>query len=239
MKYKRILIYILVFAFAGFLVYEVLETQFPTLWAALKSGNEADIERFLADSDRWTGMILLGLLQFIQVVSIVLPGAPIEVAGGMVCGALRGYAVCHLMFVAANVAVMTAVRKFSGLSELIGGSNRVRVKKAVEYLNQGDPLVTVMLLCMVPLIPNGIIPYAASQMNIRIKSFAVAVFLGSLYPILSMVLVGKLILTGDYLPAAILVILNVVLVIAVYLRRAALSQVFTRLKQRRRRLTLF
>ena len=235
MKYKRVFLFFLVFALAFFLVYEVMATQFPTLWTALRSGNEADIERFLADSDRWTGLILLGMLQFIQVISIVIPGAPIHIAGGMVCGALRGYLVCHFMYLFANVAVITAVRKFSGLTELLGNSNKTRVQKALRFLNQGDPSVTILLLCLIPLIPNGIIPYAASQMNIRIKGFAKAVFLGSFYPVLSMVLAGRFLLTGDYLVSGLLVLMNVVLVLSAYRNRERLSAFLIRLKSRRKR----
>ena len=231
-KYKRLIIYIAVFGVAALLIYEILVTQLPDLWGALQSGNEADIERFLSDSDRWTGMIFLGLLQIIQVISIVIPSAPIHLAGGMVYGAVRGYLLCHLCYIFANVCIIYSVRKFSGLSELLGNSNQQKIQKALKLINQGDPFVTIMLLCMLPIIPNGIIPYAASQMDIRIRDFAKAVAAGSVYSIASMVLCGKFILTGDYLISGLLVVMNLAVVALLYRYRIQVSELVTRIKNR-------
>ena len=227
-KYKRILIFMCFFALAFFILYEAVVTQFPDLWKALTSGDEASIEAFLGDSDRLSGLVLLGLLQFIQVISIFIPTAPIQLAGGMVCGALRAYIVCQVMYVFANVVVFTAVRRFSGLTELLGSSGRERVQKTLRRMNQGDPFVTVMLLCLIPLIPNGFIPYAAAQMNLRTRSFATAVLLGSCYPIASLTLAGRFLLTGDYIISALLIILNLTVLAVVYWKRASISAFLTR-----------
>ena len=235
MKYKRILFFAAFFALALFVIYEAMVTQAPDLWKALTSGDEAAIEAFLGDSDRTTGLILLGLLQCIQVVSIFIPTAPIQIAGGMVCGALRAYLVCQIVYVLTNAAVFTAVRRFSGLNELLGNSSRERVQKTLRFLNQGDPFVTVMLLCLIPLIPNGFIPYAASQMEMRLKSFTGAVLLGSCYPIASLVLAGNFILTGDYAVSALLIVLNVTVLAIVYKNRAKISELLTRLFRERKK----
>lgn len=234
MKYKRLLIFIFFFALALFVLYEALVTQLPDLWKALTSGDEASIEAFLADSDRTAGLVYLGLLQFIQVVSIFIPTAPIQIAGGMVCGALRAYLVCQIVYVLANAAVFIAVRRYSGLTELLGNSGRERVQKAVRFINQGDPFVTVMLLCLIPLIPNGFIPYAASQMDLRLRSFAGAVLLGSCYPIASLTLAGKFLLTGDYVVSALLVVLNITVLAIVYKNRERISALLTKRVRNRR-----
>ena len=228
MKYKRILTFLLFFGLALFIVYEAVVTQLPDLWQALRSGDEAAIEAFLADSDRTAGMIYLALLQFIQVVSIFIPSAPIQIAGGMVCGALRAYIICQVTYVFANVLVFWAVRRYSGLNELLGNSSRERVQRALRAINRGDPFVTVMLLCLIPLIPNGFIPYAASQMELRLRSFAAASLLGSCYPIASLVLAGRFILSGDYLISALLIVLNVTVLALVYWKRGAISELLTR-----------
>ena len=228
MKYKRILIFALFFALTLFILYEAFVTQMPDLWKALTSGDEASIEAFLADSDRWQGMIYLGLLQFVQVLSVFIPTAPIQIAGGMVCGALRAFLVCETVYTLTNALVFRAVRRYSGLTELLGGSSRAKVQRLVQLLNQGDPFVTVMLLCLIPLIPNGFIPYAATQMDIRLRSFTGAVLLGSCYPIASLVLAGRFILSGDYIISAALIVLNVTVLAVVYWKREAISEFLTR-----------
>lgn len=233
-KYKSLLIYLLVFGLAILLVYKALVTQIPDLWPALKSGNEADIEKFLMDSDRWTGLISLGMLQFIQVISIVIPSIPIQIAGGMVYGALRGFIICHLANVFAHFCVIVGVRKFSGISEIIGEKNRVKLQETMKTINQGDPYVTIMLLCMIPAVPNGIIPYAASQMDIRIKDFTKAVWLGSLYPILSLVLAGRFILMGDYHISGALIIMNLIVLFILYKRRLQISEWIVKQREERK-----
>lgn len=228
MKYKRIILFVLIFALTIFLVYEAIASQFPELWRAFTSGDEESLEAFLSDSDRYTGLIFLALLQFVQVISIVIPSAPIQIAGGMVYGAARAYLVCQITYVLANVAVFAAVRRFSGLNELLGGSEHGGVQKAMKFINRGDPFVTVMLLCLIPLIPNGSIPYAASQMNLKTRSFALAVLTGSVYPIVSMVLAGKFLVSGDYIVSILLTVANIVVVLIVYRFRDRISDFLTR-----------
>jgi len=222
-KYKKNLIFILILGLAALLVYYTFVVQFPDLWKALKSGKEADIEAFLMDNDRIVGTVCLGFLQIVQVISIVIPGAPIQLAGGMVYGAIRGYIICHLSYVLSNIIVIACVRNFSGLNDMLGKSEKEKIQKALSYLNKDDPFVTVLLLCMIPVIPNGIIPYAASHMDIDIKSFAFAVFLGSIYPIGSLAVAGKLILSGDYIISGIIVLLNVVIVAWLFFKRNQVS----------------
>ncbi len=228
MKYKRLLIFFCLFALALFIVYRAMVTQLPDLWAAVTSGDEASIEAFLNDSDRYIGLLYLGLLQCIQVVSIFIPTAPIQIAGGMVCGALPAYLVCQITYVLANAAVFAAVRRYSGLTELLGASSRARVQKALLLLNRGDPFVTVMVLCLIPIIPNGFIPFMATQLDIRLKSFVTAVLIGSCYPIASLVLAGRFLLSGDYLISALLIILNLTVLAIVYWKRAAISDLLTK-----------
>lgn len=222
-NYLRVIISLAILIIAGFLIYQAVVVHCPELWQALKSGKEQDIEAFLMDSDRKEGTIFLALLQFIQVISIVIPSAPIQIAGGMVYGFLRGYFICHFTYVLANCLVIFILRHFSAVNEMIGNSGKEKIQKIIGFMNQGDPFVTIMLLCMIPVIPNGLIPYAASQMNIKIKDFALAVFSGSLYPVVSMVLCGKFILTGDYLVSAVIAILNIIVVYALYRRREQVS----------------
>ena len=228
MKYKRIILFALIFVLAIFLVYEAIASQFPELWRAFTSGDEQSLEAFLSDSDRYTGLIFLALLQFVQVISIMIPSAPIQIAGGMVYGAFRAYLICQITYVLANVAVFSAVRRFSGLSELLGDSDHGGVQKAMKFINQGDPFVTIMLLCLIPLIPNGSIPYAASQMNLKTRSFALAVFTGSVYPIVSMVLAGKFLVSGDYIVSILLTVANIIVVLIVYKFRANISDFLTK-----------
>ncbi len=85
-KYIKAIIYIVSFALAALLFYKAFIPMAPGLWEAMKSGDEEQIQTFLMQSGTLKGLIYLFLLQAIQVISIVLPGAPIEIAGGMAYG---------------------------------------------------------------------------------------------------------------------------------------------------------
>ena len=70
------------------------------------------------------------------------------------------------------------------------------------------------LACLMPGIPNGIVPYAAARTALTLRRFAGAVYLASLAPILVMCAVGRRLLSGDYLPAAAMI---AVLLAAIFL----------------------
>lgn len=191
-------------AAALLLLYLAFVTAMPDLLPVLESGDEAQIEAYLLREGRWAGMLCTMLLQFVQVVSIVLPGAPIQIAAGIVYGALRGFALCHLAYVAANLAVFFAARHLGGkLDQWLPAADQTSSRLDL-FRNSTDPWFITVLACLVPLMPNGIIPYAAARSGLRLGQFAWAVYLGSFAPILIFCTVGSHILAGDYLLAALL-----------------------------------
>ncbi|GKI14160.1 hypothetical protein CE91St44_06450 [Oscillospiraceae bacterium] len=199
---------------AALLVYGCFVTVLPDLWPVVKSGDEAAIEEYLRSASQVKGLVCLGLLQFVQVVSVVLPGAPIQIAGGVVFGTLRSFAVCHLCFVAANAFVFWLARRLGSRLEQLLGLEEAGGGKAAEFLNSNDPGFMAALACLMPGIPNGIVPYAAARTALTLRRFAGAVYLASLAPILVMCAVGRRLLSGDYLPAAAMI---AVLLAAIFL----------------------
>lgn len=217
-KAGKIIIYIILFSLTLLLFYKTFVPLAPELWAALKSGNEEKIELFLNQSGKWKGLIYLFMLQAIQVISIILPGAPIEVAGGMAYGFIRSFIVCHLSFVTANILIFMLGRRFR--TDFLNGD---KMNKALEFLNKGDPFVAIILCFMVPIVPNGIIPYAASATKISALKYAVGVYLGSSVQMFMMCAVGRYILSRNYLYIAILFILDFIAMAVIYKKRDKLN----------------
>ncbi len=186
----------------------------PGLWVALKSGDEAQIELFLAQSGTRKGLFYLFLLQAVQVVSIVLPGAPIEIAGGMAYGFIKSYITCHMSFVFANIVIFLLGRRMQ--SDFFNGQ---KLEKALKFLNRGDPFVAIILCFMIPVMPNGIIPYAASATKISPLKYFVGVYLGSSVQMFMMCAVGRYILSRDYFYIAALVILDIIGMYIIYKNR--------------------
>ena len=182
------------------LIYLAFGHAAPELLPLLRSGDEEQIAQYLGRSGSTAGILSTALLSFIQPVSIVLPGAPIHIAAGVVYGTLQGFIICHLSYVFANVVIFYCART------LRRQLRRIRLLKSygakLDFLKREQyPAFMTAMACLVPVVPNGIIPYAAARTRMRLQEFTLAVYLGSFLPILIMCAIGKRILHGDYLVA--------------------------------------
>lgn len=226
-KIIKLLIYVFCFALAALFFYKAFVPLAPHLWEALKSGDESAIEAFLNENGEAQGLFYLFLLQGIQVISIVLPGAPIEIAGGMAYGFIKSFAVCHLSFVLTNILVFAFGRRAK--SDFIDGE---KTSKVFNFLGRGDPFVMLILCFMVPVMPNGIIPYAASATRISWVKYAVSVALGSSVQIFMMCAIGRKILVHDYLFMAIIVALDFIAMFFLYKYRNNINAAVTKLSKK-------
>ena len=206
---KRLILIILCAAAVFGLVYLAFLQAMPELVPLLKSGNEEDIAAYIGSQPPLIGMLCTALLAFLQPVSIVLPGAPIQIAAGVVYGTLKGFLICHSAYVLANVTMFYLARVLRGKME----QHLTRFSGKLDFLKkERHPAYMTAMACLMPLLPNGIIPYAAARTKIRLYEFVLAVVLGSFFPVLIMCAIGKRILYGDYLYAAILLISDLLVV---------------------------
>ena len=169
-------VYALLFALLGALIYFAIQSVLPGFLEVLEQGDEQEIEGYMRSFAGLRGLAMAFLLQFIQVVSIICPGGPIQIAAGVVFGFWRGYAVCEAGYLAANAAVFAAARRLGpGMERLFpvgeGGKSRLNF-----IGNSKNPAFMVFLGCVTPVLPNGIVPYVAARTKIRPGRFALAVF---------------------------------------------------------------
>ena len=192
----------------------------PGLLQALRSGGEGTIEDYLAEMAGVKGMVCTGLLQFFQVISIVIPGMPIQFAAGIVYGVWRGFLLCHLSYLAANICVFCVARHFKGRIENLGLMKKKSGK--LDFIRKSSyPAYMTALACLIPVLPNGIVPYVACQTKLTVRRFAVAVWCGSFLPILAMCAVGSRVIAGEYFLAIALfvVFLAAVVLLTVFHKR--------------------
>lgn len=198
-----------------FLLYQSFGTMLPGLIQVLKSGSEKEIAEYLNEAGRWDGLLCTVLLQFIQVVSIVLPGMPIQIAAGMVYGAWRAFLVTYFGYVAANVVVFAAARRV-GSHVTDNLPSKMKNNWLLNKFNTIRPEFVVAMACLMPGVPNGIVPYIAAGTQITYKDFTIAVAAGSGVPILLSCLTGHFLLNGDYTFSVISIVLLWVLIITVF-----------------------
>jgi uncharacterized membrane protein YdjX (TVP38/TMEM64 family) len=200
-KLLRILLTVFPLALIVFLILLILQRVLPSFIDMLEHGNRWEIMEYIRSFGSVRGVVLGFLLQFMQIISVIFPGAPIQIAMGVVFGTWLGLAICVAGYVSANVLVFWLVRRLGNKMDKILPVKQHKVESIItksEY-----PGFMVFLACIIPLLPNGIVPYIAARTKLDLKHFFIAVFFGSIPCLLLLCAVGNRILEGDYLWAAI------------------------------------
>lgn len=166
-----------------------------------------------------------------QVVSIFFPGAAVQIAGGLVFGALRSFVICHLSFVGANVAVFALARRHRDRSVRSDTTRGRNTQKVLDWINSSDPTYMTMLAYMMPGIPNGFVPYAVVRTNVTLRDFVLAAYFGSLIQIAIMCAVGSRIMSGDFAISFFLVLGSLLLILILYLSKNRLIGWIQRFRQ--------
>lgn len=192
----RIAFYFALFLVIGIIVYVVIVNTVPELLPVLQNGNRDEIEAFIRDAGSG-GIWIAALMQFLQVVSVIFPGAPVQLSCGIVFGAFKGFVIAHLSYVFANSLVFIMARRLGNKINAIAPMNMKKTKYQ-QLINADHPAFMVFITCLIPVIPNGCIPYLAANTDIKIKNFFFSVLFGSAPSILMFTAVGHRILTGDY-----------------------------------------
>ena len=197
------------------IIYLGMRFAFPDCYSALKNGDPEALQDFLAQGKTWKTLVVLFILQFVQIISIVLPSPPIHIAGGLVAGTLRAFATCHISYCLANLTVFVLARKFSKSLNRFGSASD-KTSKLTEMFEKSDPWIVVVLACMVPVVPNGLIPYAAAQTNMKKSVFTWSVFVGGFVPTLLLCAIGSNIMQADYPLILLLVSIDIICMWEVY-----------------------
>ena len=80
-----------VFTVTAGLIIETFRLLLPGLWTAFSSGDEAALSAYLAGQGRLRSYLTLWFLSFVQVVSLVIPAMPVQLAAGLAYGPWKGF----------------------------------------------------------------------------------------------------------------------------------------------------
>ena len=217
-KLKKKLVPVLVVIVVAVLVWFAFGDKIPGLIPLLKEGDSQKIADYLSQETGVKGVIAFILLQAVQIASIVMPGMAIQVAAGIIYGWLEGFLMCYIGFVLSNLAVFLLARRM--------GSDRIRnvsmgktSQWLMEKLRGTRPKFMVVIANMVPLIPNGIIPYLAAKTDITAADYVKAVAMGSWLQILLSCLAGQFIINGQWLYTVLTVIFQFIVVVIILWKR--------------------
>lgn len=187
------------------LVFVMLYFFMPGLLPVLKNGDAAQIERYIRSSGTAGGLVCIFILQTLQIWSVVISGIPIQLAAGAVYGPGPGIAVCLAASVLGLTSMFAVWCKLGKKLEELFPVNEKQSRLIEKFARSTtSPFITVVIACLVPLLPNGLIPLLASKIHVDIKTYAAAVTLGIFVNVVVCVFIGDQLAEGDALTGILL-----------------------------------
>lgn len=194
---------ILLYTVEGFLILLVLCIVARTilnhasnLLELLRKGDVSGIESYLEEKGS-EGKWILILLQAIETISVFLPAVPVYLCAGVIYGTGEGILICWVTNLALNLLMFLLARV---MKHKISQSGIAIRNKRVEYLTEAatKPERATFLMCLIPVVPNGLIPYISARTKMTAGKFLLAIGLGSLPPIAFFVSGGDLLLDKHF-----------------------------------------
>ena len=166
------------------LIIETFRLLLPGLWTAFSSGDEQALSDYLTSEGRLRSFLTLWFLAFVQVVSLVIPAMPVQLAAGIAYGPWKGFVTSFSASVAANFLVFLLARRLAKVIELLTANSPKANKLLNSVRNSKNPWFYTILAFITPGLPNGIIPYAAAHANMKPKQFFAAICISMPIPTL-------------------------------------------------------
>lgn len=181
------------------LIIETFRLLLPGLWTAFSSGDEQALSDYLTSEGRLRSFLTLWFLAFVQVVSLIIPAMPVQLAAGIAYGPWKGFVTSFSASVAANFLVFLLARRLAKVIELLTANSPKANKLLNSVRNSKNPWFYTILAFITPGLPNGIIPYAAANAGMRPKQFLAAIFISLPFPTLLTCAAGSFMLEGNWL----------------------------------------
>jgi uncharacterized membrane protein YdjX (TVP38/TMEM64 family) len=196
---KKLVIAVLVgvICLTAYLIYVFFGDFFAQLYDLLKTGDQEKMAEYLNSRSQWGGYAALFFCSILQVVSVFMPGMVIQITGALIYGWWRAFIICWLGFTAGNALVFLCARIFGKSIEFALDTEK-KSSWIMNKINQGNPVLVIAVACMIPGIPNGIIPYIAARSRITLKDFVGAVFASSSIQILLNCVTGHFLVRGEW-----------------------------------------
>ena len=196
------------------------------LFGLLQRGNETEITEYLHRRGQLSGMFSVFLISIMQVLSIFFPGIAIQLSAGMIFGWRRGFIVTYAGFLSGNmIAFLLSRRVGNRISEYIPERDNSWL---ISHINNANSAFIIALASLVPVVPNGIIPYIASSADISNQRFLYSVAVTSWIHILCNSIAGYFLLRHDFLFMTIAMGIQLVIIAAVAAHRDQIVDVLSR-----------
>lgn len=168
------------------------------------------IQNWIGERGIWGILILLGL-QVLQVIIAFIPGEPMELLAGALCGALGGTVLCLTGTVLASACIFALSRRYGRrLLALLGfGEKQVAQWKWLQRDEQSEKAdMVIFLVFLIPGTPKDMLTYVVGMTRVSLKRFLCLSTLARVPSVLSSTLIGSSVIQGEGETALILMLIT-------------------------------
>jgi uncharacterized membrane protein YdjX (TVP38/TMEM64 family) len=124
------------------------------------------------------GVPILIALAFFQVISFIVPALPIQVLSGLCYGIWFGSLIYIIGAAIGNISIFLIIKKIKSILPFFKDATKKNKMQLINTKKITKPAIVVFALYLIPIIPNGIVPYVCSGLKIKLLNFSIAMILG-------------------------------------------------------------
>ncbi len=184
-KVVRIILIILTLLFCVFLGYVIV--KFAT--------NKELFKTWMNDHGVFGAIIYIIMVMF-QVIVALVPGEPVEIAGGYAFGAIQGTLLYLIGSTIGSMLVFLLVKKYGGeFVEMVFSNKDI---KGLEFLRNKKREVLLIFLFVIPGTPKDLLCYFAGLTTINTRVWLIVCSLGRIPSIVTSTIGGDALQRSDY-----------------------------------------
>lgn len=168
----------------------------------VKFASEPELFRRWVEEKGALGPLIYAGMVFLQVVVAIIPGEPLEIAGGYAFGAVEGTIICLIAATVGSLAVFGLVRRFG--VRLVEVFFPVEKLRSLRFL-KSSPARTVLflLIFMTPGTPKDLLCYYAGLTDMKLTIWLLISSLGRIPSVVTSTIGGDALGTESYIFAAV------------------------------------
>ena len=147
------------------LIVETFRLLLPGLWTVFSAGDEQALSDYLTSQGRLRSFLTLWFLAVVQVLSLVIPAMPVQLAAGLAYGPWLGFLTSFSASAVANMSVYLLARRLAPVIRRLVADNPKAAKLLDSVRSSKDPWFYTILAFITPGLPNGIILQVARMMQ--------------------------------------------------------------------------
>lgn len=186
---------------------------------------EPEAFRQWVDGYGFAGRLAYIGIMALQVLVVLIPGEPLELAGGYAFGALEGTVLALTGFVIGSAVVFTLVRRF-GVKMVEVFFTRDKIREMEFMKNPKKTKVIAFILMTIPGTPKALISYFAGLTRLTLKQWLMIVAIGRIPSLIGSTIPGGAAGSENYALAAVMMGLSLLISAGgvVYYRRFCREQ---------------